>query len=103
MDAPGRGCRDNHDACADGESGFLPGRRALAKWTPGHTSGHLCFVLPDDEVVFTGDHLLPRISPNIGSYSLRPDDILGTYLDSLHGLADALGESSHAEVLPGHE
>ena len=34
------------------------GLRAIA--TPGHTSGHLCFYLPEKKVLFTGDAMLNR-------------------------------------------
>ena len=43
------------------ESGQL-----LAVWTPGHSPGHSCFYWPDRRLLFSGDHLLPKISPNSG-------------------------------------
>src|SRR5262249_57762277 len=48
----------------------LPGRRVRAVWTPGHTPGHLCLHEESDGLLLTGDHVLPRISPDIG---LQPD------------------------------
>ncbi|WP_430296681.1 MBL fold metallo-hydrolase [Sinomonas sp. B1-1] len=67
--------------------------------TPGHTPGHLCLELPGREIFFSGDHLLPRITPNV-SLELRGDpNPVSSYLDSL-----ALVErSNHYEVLPAHE
>jgi glyoxylase-like metal-dependent hydrolase (beta-lactamase superfamily II) len=32
--------------------------------TPGHAPASLCFTVPDEDVVFTGDHVLAEISPN---------------------------------------
>lgn len=49
----------------------LAGRRLRAIWTPGHTPGHVCLHLEEDHPahlpgngrLFSGDHLLPGISP----------------------------------------
>lgn len=53
--------------------------------------------------LFSGDHLLPGITPHIGLYG-DPDDIavtdpLGDYLDSL----ERIGRLAPAEVLPAHQ
>jgi glyoxylase-like metal-dependent hydrolase (beta-lactamase superfamily II) len=32
--------------------------------TPGHAPGSVCFVAADERVAFTGDHVLPGITPN---------------------------------------
>jgi glyoxylase-like metal-dependent hydrolase (beta-lactamase superfamily II) len=77
-----------------GERGAL---RAI--WTPGHTPGHLCFAHQGYDVLLTGDHVLPRISPNISPSPWQDDDILGQYLASL----DTLGDTEPGEVLPAHE
>ncbi|MFF0202759.1 MBL fold metallo-hydrolase [Streptomyces sp. NPDC005017] len=89
----------------------LPGRRLRAIWTPGHTPGHVCLHLeerhpagrPGHGRLFSGDHLLPGISPHIGLYE-DPDDTtvtdpLGDYLDSL----ERLTRLAPAEVLPAHQ
>ncbi|MEU8657420.1 MBL fold metallo-hydrolase [Actinoplanes philippinensis] len=82
----------------DGDLVPLAGRRLRAVWTPGHTPGHLCLLEPDAQVLLTGDHVLPRISPNIG-LQLGGEDPLGLYLESL-GKVAAYDE---CEALPGHE
>ena len=61
----------------------LAGRRIRAIWTPGHTPGHLCLHDEDNDVLLTGDHVLPRISPNIGLQPHSATPPLGPYLDSL--------------------
>ncbi|MFE4859151.1 MBL fold metallo-hydrolase [Streptomyces sp. NPDC056670] len=89
----------------------LAGRRLRAIWTPGHTPGHVCLHLeeehprglPGNGRLFSGDHLLPGITPHIGLYE-DPDDAvetdpLGDYLDSL----ERVGRLSVAEVLPAHQ
>ncbi|MBG0565093.1 MBL fold metallo-hydrolase [Actinoplanes sp. NEAU-A11] len=82
----------------DGDSVPLTGRRLRVVWTPGHTPGHICLLEPDARVLLTGDHLLPRITPNIG-LQLTGDDPLGRYLGSLTKVAAHDG----CEALPAHE
>jgi glyoxylase-like metal-dependent hydrolase (beta-lactamase superfamily II) len=86
-------------ALADGELVDLPGRRVRAVWTPGHTPGHLCFHDEDADRLLTGDHLLPRISPNIGTHPGDHDPPLARYLQSLRRLRSY----DSAEALPAHE
>ncbi|MFJ5834868.1 MBL fold metallo-hydrolase [Streptomyces sp. NPDC093089] len=94
-----------------GELLDLVGRRLRAVWTPGHTPGHVCLHLEEEHPaglpghgrLFSGDHLLPGISPHIGLYE-DPDDAtetdpLGDYLDSL----ERIGRLGVAEVLPAHQ
>ncbi|MGW0710022.1 MBL fold metallo-hydrolase [Streptomyces sp. NPDC002643] len=94
-----------------GELLGLPGRRLRAIWTPGHTPGHVCLHLEEAHPaqlsghgrLFSGDHLLPEITPHIGLYE-DPDDTtvtdpLGDYLDSL----ERVGRLAPAEVLPAHQ
>ncbi|MFJ9536869.1 MBL fold metallo-hydrolase [Streptomyces sp. NPDC101225] len=98
-----------------GELLDLPGRRLRAIWTPGHTPGHVCLHLEEEHPagfpdrlpghgrLFSGDHLLPEITPHIGLYE-DPDDAtvtdpLGDYLDSL----ERVGRLAPAEVLPAHQ
>jgi glyoxylase-like metal-dependent hydrolase (beta-lactamase superfamily II) len=83
----------------DGDAVPLPGRRLTAVWTPGHTPGHLCLYDQDEDVLLTGDHVLPRISPNISLHPHSPEPPLGTYLDSLERTA----RYDSAEALPAHE
>lgn len=85
---------------ADGELVDLPGRRLRAVWTPGHSPGHLCLHLEDGDRIFTGDHVLPTITPHIGLYPYdRPGDPLGDFLDSLGRVAGIQA----GEVLPAHQ
>ncbi len=43
---------------ADGESVHGEGWTLIAVATPGHTSNHLCFALPEAGALFTGDHVM---------------------------------------------
>lgn len=89
---------------ADGDRVDLPGRDLRAVWTPGHTPGHLCLHLGDSGHLFTGDHVLPRITPHVGQFPLTsPEgDPLGDFLASQKGIADLPGADALV-CLPSHE
>jgi len=70
--------------------------RSLA--TPGHTRGHVCFEVVEEQLLLTGDHVLPRITPSI-AYEREPDrHSLTSYLGSLRLVADLPGH----RMLPAH-
>lgn len=58
-------------------------RRLEAFVTPGHTPGHVCLFMPEEKIMFSGDHILQKITPNISFHSYSGADPLGEYLDSL--------------------
>jgi glyoxylase-like metal-dependent hydrolase (beta-lactamase superfamily II) len=75
----------------------LGGVRARTIYTPGHTPGHMCLSIDDEGIVFTGDHVLFDITPNITEWSAVPDS-LGDYLESLGKMRDM----DVRLALPGH-
>jgi glyoxylase-like metal-dependent hydrolase (beta-lactamase superfamily II) len=75
----------------------LGGVRLSAVSTPGHTPGHMCLYLEDGGVMFTGDHVLFDITPNITEWSVM-DDALGSYLESLRNVRGM----DVRLALPGH-
>jgi glyoxylase-like metal-dependent hydrolase (beta-lactamase superfamily II) len=77
----------------------LDGRTVEAVWTPGHTPGHLCLHDAEAGVLLTGDHLLPRITPNIAAKDETDGDPLGDYLTSLTRITAFQAD----EALPAHE
>jgi len=83
----------------DEEAIGLAGWDLRAIWTPGHSPGHLCLVAPEAGLLLSGDHVLPRISPNISMHSQQFPNPLGDYLESLM----KIGAFEPDEVLPGHE
>lgn len=85
---------------SDGELVDVPRRKLRAVWTPGHTPGHICLDLEDGGRLFTGDHVLPGITPHIALYDHDGGDPLGHYLASLAQLAQTPDDT---EVLPSHE
>jgi glyoxylase-like metal-dependent hydrolase (beta-lactamase superfamily II) len=82
----------------DGGAVDLGGRQTQLRWTPGHTDYHAVLVDQRDGVLFAGDHVLPRITSNIGLYPFSRDDPLGDFLGALAGLRDLKVKV----VLPAH-
>jgi glyoxylase-like metal-dependent hydrolase (beta-lactamase superfamily II) len=83
----------------DGQVLDLVGEQYRVIWTPGHSDGHICLFRERDGVFIAADHVLPRITPNVGLYSENDRaNPLGDYLHSLRKVS-ALPASI---VLPGH-
>lgn len=82
----------------DGRSFDIGGHQLTAVHTPGHTRGHLVYAAPGGGVLFTGDHVLPHITPSLG-YERRTGPLpLRDYLRSLH----AMLELPDLMMLPAH-
>lgn len=84
---------------ADGDHLPLSGRTIKVVETPGHTDGHICLHEAESRTFFSGDHILPRISPHIGLHEGGSEDPLADYYESL----DKLRPYGASEVLPAHE
>jgi glyoxylase-like metal-dependent hydrolase (beta-lactamase superfamily II) len=83
----------------DGDEPELAGWRLRVLWTPGHSPGHICFYDPDRRLLLSGDHVLPRITPNVSAHTQQRANPLADFLDSLARVAALDVE----EVLPAHE
>ena len=79
---------------ADGDAVELDGFSLRAVHTPGHASNHLCFLLPETGMLFTGDHVMQGSTVVIGP----PDGNMRAYLQSLRRLL----ELEIAVLAPGH-
>ena len=66
--------------------------------TPGHAANHLCLVLEEDGLLFSGDHVLNGSTTVIDP----PDGHMGDYLDSLDKLAAACEAGGIDFILPAH-
>ena len=66
--------------------------------TPGHAANHLCLVLEEDGLLFSGDHVLNGSTTVIDP----PDGHMGDYLDSLDKLAAACKAGGIEFILPAH-
>ena len=81
---------------ADGERIVLgPGATLRVIHTPGHASNHLCYLLEEEQLLFTGDHVMQGSTVVINP----PDGDMSAYLRSLQSLLD--GEALEW-LAPGH-
>ena len=84
---------------ADGELLRLGAYELRVIWTPGHSPGHACFWEERRELLLTGDHVLPTISPNVSLWPGLEADPLGDYIRSLEKLRGLKPK----KVYPAHE
>lgn len=67
--------------------------------TPGHSPGHICLVDEPHGLIFSGDHVLPRISPHVALELSGPVNPLADYYASL----ELIAFEDEMEVCPAHE
>ncbi|MEZ5663770.1 MAG: MBL fold metallo-hydrolase [Burkholderiaceae bacterium] len=91
---------------ADGERLVLAGTASgtelrhtlLVVHTPGHAANHLCLMLEEDGLLFSGDHILNGSTTVIDP----PDGHMGDYLDSLDRLDHLCERHAVHFILPAH-
>ncbi len=83
---------------AAGEVIMLANREWVAHHTPGHTPDHLCLHDPAENVLISGDHVLPTITPHIGGVGGGPAP-MAAFLRSLDEIAEL---TTVKTVLPAH-
>jgi len=66
--------------------------------TPGHAANHLCLVLEEDGLLFSGDHVLNGSTTVIDP----PDGNMHDYMQSLDKLLAACEQHRIAFILPAH-
>ena len=66
--------------------------------TPGHAANHLCLVLEEDGLLFSGDHILNGSTTVVDP----PDGNMTAYLDSLDTLDEACATAKVEFILPAH-
>jgi glyoxylase-like metal-dependent hydrolase (beta-lactamase superfamily II) len=83
-------------ALADGDVLEIAGLRFEVRHTPGHTPGHCCFYLEDQETLFSGDQLF---AGSIG----RTDLPRGSFTALMTSMREkVLVLPDETQVLPGH-
>ena len=79
-------------------------------WTPGHSFGHICIFDKNRKYLFSGDHILSRITPHIGNFIVNEflhdkysdfdfNNILKYYLSSL----DKIDKLNPQIIFPAHQ
>ncbi len=79
-----------------GAGGVTHTLRALH--TPGHAANHVCFVLEEDGLLFSGDHILNGSTTVIDP----PDGHMGDYLNALDLLSAVCDQHGIGFILPAH-
>jgi len=95
----GFGARDGFEpdrAVSDGFTLAGDGFSLRALHTPGHASNHLCWLLAEERMLFSGDHVMGGSTVVISP----PDGDMARYLDSLRRLL--VLEPPLATIAPGH-
>jgi glyoxylase-like metal-dependent hydrolase (beta-lactamase superfamily II) len=87
---------DDGDEIVVGEGADV--RRLLAVATPGHTRGHVVFADEAADLLFSGDHVLPRITPSLALEADPPVSPLADFLASL----ELMRTRPDAAMLPAH-
>lgn len=85
---------------SDGEALTLAGFRLQVMATPGHSAGSVCYYLPEEELLFSGDTLFQG---SVGRTDFPLEGMQGSLSDlarSIAGLMQTLPDSTR--VLPGH-
>ncbi|MGZ8266267.1 MAG: MBL fold metallo-hydrolase [Burkholderiales bacterium] len=78
----------------DGDTIGVPGFTLRALRTPGHASNHVCYLLQEHRLLFTGDHIMQGSTVVISP----PDGDMQAYFASLEKLL----ECELAQLAPGH-
>lgn len=73
------------------------GRKLKVIHTPGHSHGHMCIYDVKEKLLFSGDHILGDITPNISQWS-DEETMLRDYMGSL----ELVSKLEVDKVLPGH-
>jgi glyoxylase-like metal-dependent hydrolase (beta-lactamase superfamily II) len=89
----------------DGERIPVAGGELETVFVPGHAAGLLTFFWRERRLLFSSDHILEKVTPNIGLHALSSENPLGDYLESLErvrGLDIDLMLPSHGRPFRGH-
>ncbi len=83
-----------HHTIVDGQTFSGDGWTIEAVATPGHTSNHFCFVLKEENALFSGDHIMGWSTTVISP----PDGNMGDYFNSL----EKIRARDYSTIWPTH-
>jgi recombination protein RecT len=86
----------SNESPSDGEESASHSLRVV--YTPGHAANHVCLILVEDGLLFSGDHVLNGSTTVINP----PDGHMGDYLASLDKLSVLCAELNIEFILPAH-
>ncbi len=96
---PDRLLQNNELLKLDGSAGEAKITHTLqAIHTPGHAANHVCLLLVEDGLLFSGDHILNGSTTVVDP----PDGNMADYLDSLDRLDAVCAEHGVEFILPAH-
>lgn len=96
---PDRALQNDELLRLDGGAGEAKITHTLqALHTPGHAANHLCLLLVEDGLLFSGDHILNGSTTVVDP----PDGNMADYLDSLDRLDAVCAEHGVEFILPAH-
>lgn len=87
------------DLLLEGGEELVPGSGLQVVWTPGHTPGHVCIHDTKRRLLFTGDHILPTITPNVSLFPGDEANPLANFRESQLAVKKLDVQMVH----PGHE
>ncbi len=82
----------------DGDVIGCGAKQIVVRATPGHTRGHIVLEDAGQGLIFTGDHLLPTITPSLAFERAPGEFPLRSYINSLHLVL----HMPDARMLPAH-
>ncbi len=87
------------DMMLEGGEELLPGTGLWTIWTPGHSAGHICLYDEKRRLLFSGDHVLPGITPHVNLFPGEEGNPLALFLEGHRKLKELDVEMVH----PAHE
>ncbi len=95
---PDRAVRDSEVLQLTAANAHADGHSLRVVFTPGHAANHICLLLEEDGLLFSGDHILNGSTTVIDP----PDGHMGHYLHSLDVLAAQCSAMDVHYILPAH-
>ncbi|MDO8749564.1 MAG: MBL fold metallo-hydrolase [Dehalococcoidia bacterium] len=92
------------DVLLEGGEELVEGSGLWTIWTPGHSAGHLCIHDRNRRLLFSGDHILPAITPHVSLYPGDEGNPLALFLKAHRQIRDldvGMVHPAHEYSFPG--